>query len=220
MSSSFKSRLQASMSPAARSSLVVAMIVGALVLSGCAGKPKLTETGFLSDYSLLKKVNDDKMNYSSPKLAEYDAFIIDPVEMRMSPKTMSAEERATVANHFRAALTKMIESEQLTVTETAGVGVARIRVALTDVVKSTWWQKLHPVSRSLGGGTGGAAMEGEIIDSVTGAQLAAVVQAGVGNQFDLTAFSTVADVTSAIDQWVAAATARLKELRASAKGSR
>jgi hypothetical protein len=44
-------------------------------------------------------------------------------------------------------------------------------------------------------------MEGEVLDSVTGKQLGAVVQAAPGNQFNFTAFSTVDDVKSAIDKW-------------------
>lgn len=108
---------------------------------------------------------------------------------------------------------KVVEGQGLGVVDRPGVGVARVRLALTDVAKSTWWQKIHPASRMTGAGTGGAAMEGEVIDSVTGEQVAAIVQAGQGNQFDFSAFSTLADVKNAIDAWAEQAGARLKELR-------
>lgn len=51
-------------------------------------------------------------------------------------------------------------------------------------------------------------------DAVTGEQLAAVVQTGVGSQFTVLNFSTVSDVKSTIDQWVKNACDRLDELRA------
>ena len=57
-------------------------------------------------------------------------------------------------------------------------------------------------------------MEGEVLDSVSGKQIGAVVQASPGNQFNFTNFSTVADVKSAIDKWADQAGRRLDEMRA------
>jgi hypothetical protein len=98
------------------------------------------------------------------------------------------------------------------VVEETAVGVARVQMALTDIAKSTWWQKLHPGMRMTGAGTGGAAMEAEVIDSVTGEQVGAVVQSASGNQFDFTAFSTLADVKSVMDKWAELAAQRLREI--------
>jgi hypothetical protein len=56
-------------------------------------------------------------------------------------------------------------------------------------------------------------MEGEIIDSVTGNQLAAVVQAGKATQFKLDSFSTLNDVKETIDEWAKTAGERLDDLR-------
>jgi hypothetical protein len=88
------------------------------------------------------------------------------------------------------------------ITETPGFHVARLRIAITGIADSTWWMKLHPASKLAGAGTGGAAMEGEVVDSRSGKQLGAVVQASTGNQFNIAAFSTVDDVQSAIDKWI------------------
>lgn len=190
--------------------------IATVLLSGCASKPPAKQTGFLSDYSNLKVVNESRMNYVSPALAQYNSFIIDPLEFTIAPRSLTPEQRAEVANHFNKRLAELVYAEGLKVTTTPGVGVARVQVALTDIANSTWWQKLHPASRMAGAGTGGAAMEGEVIDSVTGQQLGAVVQSATGNQFDFTAFSTVADVKSAIDKWAATAARTLKELRTEA----
>lgn len=184
-----------------------------LALYGCAKTPPPQQTGFLSDYDNLKPVNDKRMSYAAPALPSYRAFIVDPVEFRIPPEKLTAKQRGEVARHFHKRLEELLRKEGFEVVEDPDEGVARIRTALTGVANSTWWMKIHPASRAAGAGTGGAAMEGEIVDSVTGQQLAAVVQASPGNQFNFTAFTTVADVNAAIDKWVEQAAARLKELR-------
>lgn len=188
--------------------LLVALWVG-----GCASKPPLNPTGFLRDYSSLKTDGDSRMVYASPWLGRYDAFIVDPIELRVAPGKLSREERAEAANYFRDSTILNLRDQGFTVTNLAGARVARIRIALTDIAESTWWRKIHPLWRSLGSGTGGAAMEAEIIDSISGYRLAAVIQSSSGNQFDFTAFSTLADVKSAIDKWAATGRKELARLR-------
>ena len=193
---------------------VVRLIIPAgFILSGCATTPPAKQTGFLSDYSKLEAVNENRMVYRSPNLREYKEYIVDPIEFRLPPQKLDAQQRAEVAKHFRKKLTEVLEKRGYKIVEDPGVGVARIQIALTDVASSTWWMKLHPAARASGAGTGGAAMEGEVTDSVTGEQLGAVVQAAPGNQFNFTAFTTVADVNSAIDKWADQFGQRLDELR-------
>ena len=88
-----------------------------------------------------------------------------------------------------------------TATPPINVRTARVRIALTDVKKSKWYLSLHPVSKLTGSGTGQATMEGELLDSVTGAQIAALVESQRGNQFELDTFSELDDARDAIDQW-------------------
>jgi hypothetical protein len=170
--------------------------------------------GFLSDYADRKPVNDRRMSYTTPALRGYRAFIVDPVEFRIPPEKLTAKQRGEVARHFHQRLVAELRKQGFEVVEEPDEGVARIRTDLTGVANSTWWMKIHPAARATGAGTGGAAMEGEVVDSVTGQQLAAVVQAAPGNQFNVTAFTTVADVNAAIDRWVDQGAKRLKELRA------
>jgi hypothetical protein len=189
------------------------LVVAVAFVGGCAKTPEATETGFLSDYSRLQVVNDQRMAYAGPELAEYDAYIIDPIEFRLPPRQLNEQQRSEVAEHFRKRLTEIVQKRGLGITDEPGKGVARLRIAMTGVTGSTWWMKLHPASRAMGAGTGGAAMEGEVVDSVTGRQIAAAVQASPGNQFNFTAFKTVDDVKSAIDKWAEQAGHRLDELR-------
>lgn len=195
-------------------------LVGVLMAAwtgGCASKPAITHTGFLEDYSLLQKDGESRMVFATPRLASFDVFIVDPVELRVAPTKLSAEDQAEAARHFRESAIRNIQAQGLTVTDRPGVNVARVQIALTDIAESTWWRKIHPVWRSLGAGTGGASMEAEIVDSVTGERLAAVVQTVSGNQFDFTAFSTLADVKSAIDKWADTGRKELVMLREQAR---
>ena len=129
---------------------------------------------------------------------------------------MTPAETAEVARYFNAALTKEFTKRGYKVVNEPDVGVARIRVAVTDINQSTWWMNLHPASKLSGAGTGGASMEGEVIDSVTGKQLGAVIQTGKGNQFELDTFNKLDDVKDAINGWAKAAVDRLDQIRSGA----
>lgn len=196
---------------------LAALLLCAISMVGCSSAPALTHTGFLSSYDRLETVNDNRMRYIAPELKNYQAFIIDPVQISSQKGQLKPEDRAEIATYFRESLVKVLGETGYKVTSTPGVGTARIRVALTNVQDSKWWMKVHPVGNLAGGGRGGASMESEIIDSVTGEQLAAVVQAGTGSQFTAFNYSTVSDIKSTIDEWARNAGQRLAELRASAR---
>ncbi len=91
-----------------RQRLCLLALVGTVV-TGCGTTPPTT--GFLSDYSRLTVVDDGKMRFISPRFSEYDAFIIDPVEIRVSPKSgLSAAQRAEAARYFRQRFLGVLES--------------------------------------------------------------------------------------------------------------
>lgn len=200
--------------PAHRSILAtVSVIVLATSLIGCGGK-KPPMTGFLSDYSRLESINKTKMRYVSSRLSEYEVFIVDPVELRRRAKThLTDEQRTEAAQYFRQRLIDTLVDNGYRVVDVASTGVARVRMALTDIEKGIWWMNLHPGLKLTGAGTGGASMEGEVIDSVTGEQLAAVVKCGRGNQFELDMFSGLDDIKDVIDRWAKEAVQALRELR-------
>ena len=183
-------------------------------IGGCASSPP-PRTGFISDYSLLERIDDSKARYVSPALARYQSFMVDPVQFRAvtDPPVLTPDERAEVANYFRDAFVIVLRDNRYTVTDRAGAGTARVRIAITDIKASVWWMNLHPGSKLSGAGTGGASMEGEVIDSVTGEQLAAVVKSGRGNQFELDTFNKLDDFKDVIDRWAEEAEDRLRELR-------
>jgi len=190
--------------------------VGLLALAaaslGCAAKPP-GPTGFLSDYSRLRKVEEGAMRYISPELGDYSKFMIDPIEMRVKATALKPEQRGEVANYMRESIQKVLQSRKYAIVNTPGVGVARLRIAITGVQDAKWWLNVHPASKVTGAGRAQASMEAEVVNSVTGAQLAAAIRAGKGKQFELNPFSTIDDVKSTIDQWAESAGQRLDELK-------
>jgi len=184
---------------------------------GCASAPE--QIGFLSDYSRLEKTGSARMGFVSPQLAEYDAFMIDPVEFRTrkDPPVLNDEQKAEVANYFRTAFERTLGEKNYKIVTASGARVARLRAAITDVQKSKWYLNLHGATKMSGLGRGGASIEAEIIDSVSGEQLAGVIDAGKGNQFELDHFKALDDVEDVIDGWAETLAARIEELRAQAR---
>ncbi|MCC6428984.1 MAG: DUF3313 family protein [Phycisphaerales bacterium] len=158
---------------------LVPVVFFAAFLGGDAQQPVARYTGFISDYTRITAVNRNTTRYVSPRISEYSKFIVDPVQSRLSGGVLSPSDRDEALRYMRATCKRAVTQAGYSVTDEAGQGVARFRFALTDIAQSVWWEKLHPVSRATGTGTGGAAMEGELIDSVTGEQLAAVVRSSV-----------------------------------------
>lgn len=209
-------RITTSVASARSRSLALAGLL-ACVLGGCHESPPIQQTGFLSDYSKLEEKSPNKMSYASPELRNYKAFLIDPIVFRIPPQKLSEPERADVARHFHQVLTQLLEKRGYRIVTEPEVDAARVRIAMTDINRSTWWLRLHPAMRASGVGSGGAALEIEVIDSVTGEQLAAGIVTSPGSQFDIGAYSTVQEVNSAIDKWADQAGKRLDELRAQGK---
>jgi phenylpyruvate tautomerase PptA (4-oxalocrotonate tautomerase family) len=187
------------------------MIWVAAMAPGCASTP--APTGFLSDYSRLEMVKAGWMRYISPKLAEYSGFMIDPVQIRVEREALDAEKRAEVARYMRDAIVRVLDENDYAVVTQSGTRTARLRVAITDIQESKWYLNIHPATKLTGVGKGGASMEAEVIDSVTGEQLAATIRRGQGKQFELSPFSTIDDVKAVIDKWAEAAGERLQELK-------
>lgn len=177
----------------------------------------MERTGFLSDYSSLQEHSPMSYRYLGPRetLRAYATFIIDPVRVYHHGGEAAAPSKdlQDLAEYFRAALIDAMDDAYPVVT-TPGPGIARVRLALTNVKKSSWWMNLHPASKLTGAGTGEAAMEGEVVDSQTGAQLAALVESQRGSQFELDTLSAYDDARDVIDDWVKRFRARLDEIHA------
>ena len=175
------------------------------VFCGCESKEKAM-TGFLSDYSKLKKESESTLRYVDEDAArKYSSFIVDPVQVRFysgspSEGKLTVQQLTDLTNHMHTKIIEAIQGAGKTVVEQPGRGVARVRVALTDIKKSTAVSVL-PQASLLGAGIGGASMQAEVVDSVTGKQIGAVVQSGIGSRIPFTNLGDLDAAKVVIDGW-------------------
>ena len=182
---------------------ILILLAAAVLHGGCASTPQAVPTGFLSDYSRLQMVDDRTLRYIGPNLGNYKTFIIDPVVVHFheqaksdttDPKTLTR-----MATYLRGAIANAIK-DRYSITAQPKPGVARLRVAITDIDKASTVSKLLPIGKALGGGRGGASMEAELLDSVSGEQIGAVIQSTPGKVMSLGA-AKWGDVEAAMDEW-------------------
>jgi hypothetical protein len=189
-----------------RSTASVLSVLAALgLLAACGGAEKAPQTGFLSDYSNLEKVDDNRLEYRNPNVSKgtYKTFIVDKFTFNLQEedkREFNDAEIAEIAEYAHANLVRVI-SKHFQVVSTPGAGVARVRSQLTDLEKAQPLMNVHPLTRATGGGRGGAAIEGEIVDSVTGEQLFAIVRRTTGEFASGSGMTSLADIKTAIDIW-------------------
>jgi len=204
--------------------IITIVMVAAAALSifcGC-GPQKPKAVGFLSDYSKLQADSDTSFRYFAPgnPLADYDQFIIDPVRVQFYTGSKAIEERSKgklkdeditdITNYMHEALVKAIENRYQVVHQPSP-GVARVKVALTDLKKSDTLMNILPITKIAGTGLGGASMEAELLDSVTGRQIAAVIQSQLGERLSLDGVSKWGDARAIMDGWARNFRRRLDE---------
>ena len=180
-------------------SLLILLTIGIMVLQlGCEAQ-QLQKTGFLGDYSKLQKESDSSLRYVNEKaLAKYSGFIVDPVEVRFysgskSKGKLTEQQITDLTNYMHAKIIEAVRDAGKKITYQPANGVARIRVALTDIEK-TKAINILPQASLLGGGIGGASMEAEVIDAMTGEQVGAVVESKEGSRMP---FANLGDWTAA-----------------------
>lgn len=174
-----------------KTNLLILLAIGAMIFqSGCDSK--LTTTGFLSDYSRMQSESNPALWYvKEDALDSYSGFIVDPVKVRFHKGAKAIEEQTKgkltqleiklLSNYMHAKIVEAIQNVGKNVVEQPGPGVARIRVAITDIEKSTI-ASLSPQAKLAGIGLGGASMEAEIIDSITDQQIVLVIKAKKGSR--------------------------------------
>ena len=182
------------------------MIAGLLV--GCTGRPKVTHSGFLRDYSQLKLEEDGAKRYLNPSknLRQYKKFVIDPVVVHFAPSAkgtaIAPAKLKELSDYFRNQLVKGL-SKRYRVVRSSGPGVLRIRIAITDIKKTTRVANIHPGMKMSGIGLGGAAMEAEVVDSVSGERVAAIVDSQSGGRLGITAgLKKYGHAQQVMDGWV------------------
>jgi hypothetical protein len=142
--------------------------------------------------------------------------VIDPVDVHFHSKAkgtdISSKELAELRQYMYAAIHNAI-LDHYSIVRRPGPRVARIRIALTDVEKSSPALNVIPHTKLMGAGLGGASMEGEVLDSITGEQIAAVVQSQKGKKLSLAGLSKWGDAKAVMDGWAQSFKERLDEAR-------
>lgn len=130
----------------------------------------LSNRGFLSDYSKLQPISQTSYRYVNPNksISKYGRFIIDNVEVIFDQMTKAKVGNWDDIEKLRAYMKKTVidtlEPRYTAVERYPCSGVARVRIALTDIEFSAPF-KLAKVS-----------MEVEVIDSQTEEQIIALIE--------------------------------------------
>ncbi len=192
------------------SALMIVAIVVLLVQCGCGSGPA-AKTGFLSDYSQLRSESSTTLrNVNRAAVARYSNFIVDPVKVHFHSGAKAIELRTKgkltqrqltdLTNYLHAKITQVIRESGKRIAYQPAAGVARVRVALTDISGSSA-ASLVPTAKLMGAGIGGASMEAEVIDSMTGQQIGAVVESKKGSNIPFANLGEWDAARQVIDDW-------------------
>ena len=221
---------------------LLAALVSAAALTltaGCSTHQArgVTPSGFLGDYSQLRKGTGDeaKLVYFKPNVdwAKYDKILMDPIKVYCTPerswwRDAKPEQVKALVDYFDASIRKSLEDD-LTFVDKPGPGVLHFRVAITeagsgnvplDVVSSIVpiGLAISTLKRGVANkatGVGEAGAELEITDSQTGERLAAMVDARIGDKFTgkFDKFDQWRGPKAAFDYWAMRMHVRLLELQ-------
>jgi cytochrome c553 len=173
-------------------------------IAGCGSPHNGTTTGFLSDYSRLTKWSESTIRYLDKNaLADYRAFVVDPVQVRLrsdSESNLTDQQIADLAAYMHDAIVESVKTADKEIASLPGEHVARIRTALTDLRQSEI-VSLVPQASLLGVGIGGASMEAEIVDSVSGRQIGAIVESAKGSRIPFANMGNWDAAKGAMDMW-------------------
>jgi len=204
-----------------KSKWTIGVIIGfGMLLSGCASQ--VQQTGFLSTYANLEPVQGQDqtfLRYIGPadELGQYSALILDPITVQFYDTDNTANINPDDIEHLRqflyGQLTDQLQEQGFHVVSDPGPGVARLRCAITNLKPSTPALNVLPQTKITGLGLGQASGEFELVDSVTGKQLAAAIQSQTGSRFSFAGLSQWGDVEAVMKDWAKRIAERLAAVR-------
>jgi hypothetical protein len=194
--------------------IISVLVASQLFLCACttSAVSEIDQSGFLSDYSRLEKIDDNMLRFVDKSAGDLSSFIIDPVVIafRQPPdkQVFTDGELSELAEYYEEAVIEALSKDEgYPIVELPGPGVVRIRIGITNVEETIGVLNISIYTKITGLGLGGASFEGEIVDSVTGKQLAAVVRWGTGSRILKAGITHMGDAKIAINRWA-------KDLRA------
>jgi len=204
-----------------RVSVLMVVAVGLMLMQFGCGSKDVSRTGFLTDYSRLEKESDSSLRYMNKgALDNYSSFIVDRVEVHFHKGAKAIEEQTKgkltqqqiddLTNYMHSKIVEAIKGSGNTVAYQPAAGVARIRVALTDFTKASGVSYV-PQAKLLGAGVGGASMETEVVDSMTGEQIGAVVETQTGSRIPFSQLGKWDAAKAVMNDWAKRLQKRLEE---------
>ena len=191
-------------------------------------------SGFLKDTSQLKEGDDDEalLVYFNPTVdwSRYDKIILEPVTVwrneNFDPDEISKEDLQRIVDALYIAVKDQL-AKDYQIVDRSGPGVLRMRVAITEAEDS--WVVLDTITNVLPIGiginlatkgitgtsamVGEAAIEAEILDSLTNERLAALIDKRAGTKSFQDKFDNWGDVNKAFIYWAERARMKLTGLR-------
>ncbi|MCP4259659.1 MAG: DUF3313 domain-containing protein [Planctomycetes bacterium] len=199
-------------------SVLMILTVGILLIQCGCGSEGAARAGFLSDYSRLQTESSTSLRYINTRvLAKYSSFIVDPVRVHFhsgskSKGKLTMQQINDLTSYMHANIISAVMDSGNKVVYKPAPGVARVRIALTDIEKTNAVNIL-PQASLLGVGLGGASMEGEVIDSMTGEQIGAVVESQKGSRIPFSNLGEWSTSKKIMDDWAKRFRQRLTEAR-------
>lgn len=208
-----------------------------IFLSSCTKvhKTDVEEKGFIEDYSMLEADKDSKgvLIYvnKDADFAKYDKIWLETVVAYVTEgsrmEDISEKDINELVEYVENTFIRVL-SEDYAFVDEAGPGTMQVRIGITDLsgqnrvtnTISTYappGRALTELKRLVTGrhlGTGGAAYEAEVLDSLTGVRLAAEMGAKTGGKpVGGSITDRFRDFRAAVDVWVKNTRLRLKKLR-------
>lgn len=179
-----------------------------------AALQRTTTSGFLRDYTMLTSnpIHKGSLIYRSDKFGSYSKFLIDTPQflptVTVRGVAINSSSAAQLASDLKAAASDAL-GINFTVTDRPGEGVARIRLAITQIAESD-----HEANATMSK-VGGASVEMEIIDSITGELIAAATESDAVTTLDpdFRATSPYYDARLVFQHWAARLSKALTDAR-------
>jgi hypothetical protein len=196
------------------------LFVVLLAFPACSSD-RLYKTGFLTDYSKLspspyEEATEATLLYENKdnSLKNFDKFLLSPVQLRLTKKGRESgvpwKKLKELAKYTNQQLRVELEKSGYSLVKRSGPGVLHFRGALTGVEPARPVANIHPVTAIAGFGLGGASMEWELQDSMTGEVIVAVVDSRKGDRgFD--GFTKYGNAENVIDKWCKLLVIRMDE---------
>lgn len=216
-----------------------------LAIAGCATTeqaPNARMSGFLGDYSQLHPGKSGQAQYVyrdlSVDFSKYHKAILEPVQLWAAEsddstlKNLSKEDQQLLVDYLYVSLSDVLKRDYTLVNE-PGPDVMRVKCAITEAKASSPVKEILSTITPYGlgisyakkltvgthSGAGVVSVEGELLDSVTGQRLAAVVDRRAGSKSLAGKYSRWGDVQDAFSFWARRMQTNLALLRANQENS-